>query len=147
MSSATAALATLTPMAPRPMTPSFLPMISVPAKFFFSFSAAFAISAMSLDAFTHSIPPTTSLAANSIPAITSSFTPLALAPGVLNTTTPCSAHLSRGILLTPAPALATARSFSGISISCMDALLTNMPSASFTSFVISYCSLKFSSPT
>ena len=34
-----AALATNTPIAPNPMTPSFLPEISVPAKFFFCFSA------------------------------------------------------------------------------------------------------------
>ena len=43
-----------------------------------------------------------------LPARTSSFTPFAFAPGVLNTTIPFSAHFSRGILLTPAPALATA---------------------------------------
>ena len=35
-----AALAINTPIAPSPMTPSFLPEISVPAKFFFCFSAA-----------------------------------------------------------------------------------------------------------
>ena len=86
---------------------------------------------LSLDALTHSIPPTTSRAANSMPAITSSFTPLALAPGVLNTTIPFWAHLSRGMLLTPAPALATASRFSGRSISCMEALRTRTPSASF----------------
>ena len=39
-----------------------------------------------------------SRAARSIPAITISLTPLALAPGVLNTTIPFSAHLSSGIL-------------------------------------------------
>ena len=124
-------MATLTPIAPRPMTPNFLPITSVPANFFFSFSAALAMSALSLDALTHSIPPTTSRAANSMPAITSSFTPLALAPGVLNTTIPFSAHLSRGMLLTPAPALATASRFSGSSSSCMEALRTRTPSASF----------------
>ena len=38
-----AVLATFAPMAPSPITPSFLPISSVPAKFFFSFSAVFAI--------------------------------------------------------------------------------------------------------
>ena len=70
-----------------------------------------------------------SRAARSIPAITSSFTPFALAPGVLNTTIPFSAQRSRGILLTPAPALATTFRFSGSSISCIDALLTKIASA------------------
>ena len=35
----------------------------------------------------------------------------------------------------------------GRSISCMDALRTRMPSATVTSSTISYCALKFSSPT
>ena len=47
-----------------------------------------------------------------LPAIsmptTSSATALALAPGVLKTTMPCSLHRSRGMLLTPAPARAVA---------------------------------------
>ena len=103
-----AALATSTPMAPRPIIPSFLPEISVPANAFFAFSATLAISPSSLLSFTHSIPPTISREARIIAATTSSFTPLALAPGVLNTTIPFSAHSSSGILLTPAPALATA---------------------------------------
>jgi stage IV sporulation protein A len=46
-------------------------------------------------------------------AITSSATALALAPGVLKTTTPCFAYSSKGILFTPAPALATARTLLG----------------------------------
>lgn len=41
-------------------------------------------------------------------AIMSSFTALAFAPGVLNTTIPFSVHRSTGILFTPAPALAIA---------------------------------------
>jgi len=83
------------------------------------------------------MPPATSLAASSIPANTSSFTPLALAPGVLNTTIPRLAHSSNGILLTPAPALATARRFSENSMPCMEALLTRIPSASPAFSVIS----------
>ncbi len=44
-----------------------------------------------------------------MPATTSSLTALALAPGVLNTTIPRSVHAATGILLTPAPALPTAK--------------------------------------
>ena len=135
MPSATAALATCTPMAPSPMTPSFFPLISVPANAFFAFSAAFAIPASSLFSFTQSIPPVISRLARSMPAITSSFTPFAFAPGVLNTTIPCSAHLSSGILLTPAPARATASSDLGSSISCIAALRTNATSAALKSSV------------
>jgi hypothetical protein len=48
-----AALATSCPIAPRPITPSFLPFNSCPAKAFFAFSVAFAISALSLFSATH----------------------------------------------------------------------------------------------
>ena len=61
-------------------------------------------------------------------AITSSFTPLALAPGVLNTTIPFSAHASTGMLLTPAPARAITFTLSGSSMSCIFALLTRIAS-------------------
>ena len=44
---------------------------------------------------------------------TSSFTALALAPGVENTTTPSLEQRSMGMLLTPAPARETARRLSG----------------------------------
>ena len=44
----------------------------------------------------------------SSPTITSSFTAFALAPGVLNTTTPRSDSSATGMLLTPAPARPTA---------------------------------------
>ena len=130
MPSATAASATSTPIAPSPITPNFLPLISVPAKAFFAFSIVLLIAASALLSATHCIPPRISLAASSIPAITSSFTPFAFAPGVLNTTIPFSAHLSSGILLTPAPALATASRLSGSSSSCIAALLTRTASAS-----------------
>ncbi len=129
MPSLVAALATLTPMAPRPMTPNFFPSISFPANAFLAFSTSFAMVASSLCSFTQSIPPMISLEAKSIPAITNSFTPLALAPGVLNTTIPCSAHLSRGILFTPAPALPMAFKDGSNSISCITALLTKIASA------------------
>ena len=97
--------------------------------------------------FTQLMPPSISLAASSIPQITISFTPFALAPGVLKTTMPFSAHFSSGILLTPAPALATATSLSENSISCIDALRTRIASASFTSSVFVYPSPNTSSPT
>ena len=142
-----AAFATLTPMAPSPITPSFFPAISLPAKFFFCFSASFATSALPSSPFTHSIPPTTSRAANNIPANTSSFTPFAFAPGVLNTTIPASAHLSNGILFTPAPALATTSKVFGSSISCIAALLTKTACASLISSTLLYSSDKRSKPT
>ena len=79
-------------------------------------------------------------------ATTSSLTPFAFAPGVLNTTIPFSAHLSSGMLLTPAPARATARRLSDSSRSCMDALLTRTASASAKLSVTSYVSGKSSIP-
>ena len=130
MPRATAALATNTPIAPRPITPSFLPCISVPAKAFLAFSIVLLIFSSALLSATHCIPPRISLAASNIPATTISLTPLALAPGVLKTTIPLSAHLSSGMLLTPAPALATAKRLSDKSNSCIDALLTRTASAS-----------------
>ena len=42
-----AEFATCTPIAPRPIIPSVLPLISWPEKFFFAFSASFAMSAFS----------------------------------------------------------------------------------------------------
>ena len=124
-----AAFATSCPIAPSPMIPSFFPLISQPANFFFCFSAVFAMSPSSLSLFTHSIPPAISRDASSIPASTSSLTPFALAPGVLKTTIPCSAQSASGMLLTPAPALATARRLFGSSMPCMAALLTRTASA------------------
>ena len=58
---------------------------------------------------------------------TSSFTALALAPGVLNTTMPFSVQASTGMLFTPAPARAMASRFSPSSMSCMEADRTKMP--------------------
>ena len=76
---------------------------------FFCFSASFPTFSLSFSwSLPSSTPPTISRAARSIPAITSSLTPFALAPGVLNTTIPCSAQSCNGMLLTPAPARAIA---------------------------------------
>ena len=87
------------------------------------------------------------LAESNIPAITSSFTAFAFAPGVLKTTIPFSAHFSSGILLTPAPALAIASRLSGNSISCISWLLTITPVVPSISSVIVYLSVKRASPT
>ena len=87
------------------------------------------MSSSPLFSLTHSIEPRRSLAAKSIIAIVNSLTAFALAPGVLKTTTPSSANLSKGILLTPAPALATHKTLFGNSISCIAALLTITASA------------------
>ena len=65
--------------------------------------------------------------------IASSLTALALAPGLLKTTIPDSAHLSTGILFTPAPALAIARRFEPNSISCILAERTIIASGFETS--------------
>lgn len=68
---------------------------------------------------------------------TSSFTALELAPGVLKTTTPCSAKRSWGMLFTPAPARATQRMESGTSMSWMSVERMRMASAPFASSTIS----------
>ena len=147
MPSATAAFATFWPIAPRPITPSFLPWISVPAKAFFAFSADLLIAASAAFAFTHSMPPTMSRLARSMAAITSSFTPFALAPGVLNTTMPFFAYSAWGMLFTPAPARATARRFAPGTISSILALRTNTASAAAKSSVRAYLSSRLFSPT
>ena len=63
---------------------------------------------MVVSEFTYAIPGKMPRVASSIPAITSSFTALALAPGVLNTTMPSLLYGASGTLLTPAPARAAA---------------------------------------
>ena len=68
--------------------------------------------------------------ASSIAAMTSSFTPFAFAPGVLKTTMPFFAYSAWGMLLTPAPARATARRFAPGTSSSILALRTNAASAS-----------------
>ncbi len=86
MPSATAALATSTPMAPKPMTPSVLPRSSGPTNAFLPFSTAFSMpSPCPFRPRAHSTPPTMSRQESSMAASTISQTALAFAPGVLNT--------------------------------------------------------------
>jgi len=58
-------------------------------------------------------------AARNNPAITSSLTALALAPGALNTGMPRSLMASTGILFTPAPARPMASTESAMGLSCI----------------------------
>jgi len=67
-----------------------------------------------------------------MPAITSSFTALALAPGALNTGTPRSLIFLTGMLLVPAPARPMAFTVGGMSMPCMSAERTRMASGSVT---------------
>ena len=68
-----------------------------------------------------------------MPASTSSFTALALAPGALNTGTPRALIASTGMLLVPAPARPMAFTLAGISMPCMSAERTSIASGSATS--------------
>ena len=89
-------------------------MSSGPTNWLLPFSTAAATSAPEPAwSFTQSAPPTTSREASSRAHTVSSFTALALAPGVLNTTIPASEQRAMGMLLVPAPARAMARRFSG----------------------------------
>ncbi|MNC94208.1 hypothetical protein D3C83_110070 [compost metagenome] len=63
-----------------------------------------------------------------MPAITSSLTALAFAPGALNTGTPRLLIFSTGILLTPAPARPMVLTLGPISIECMSWERTRMAS-------------------
>ena len=135
--SSAAAFATNAPIAPRPMTPSFLPFISGPTNWLLPFSTSLPTSSpLPFKVFAQSIAAVTLRLLMSRPSITSSFTAFALAPGVLNTTIPFSLHLSTGILFTPAPALAIASKSSPSSISCIEAERTSIA-----------CGLSISSPT
>ena len=138
--------ATRTPMAPSPMTPMLFPFSSFPANSFFFFSIIFARSASFAFSFTQFTPPMMSLEAKRSPATTNSFTPFALAPGVLKTVIPFSAYSFSGILLTPAPARATASIESGTSRSCIDALRTKTASAAFKSSITSNSLVNKSKP-
>jgi hypothetical protein len=53
------------------------------------------------------------------PAITSSFTAFAFAPGVLNTGMPRLLSLATGMLFVPAPARPTQSTLSGTAMSCI----------------------------
>ena len=132
------------PMAPSPTIPRVFPAISCPANCDLPFSTAPLTS--SVRPFAQSRAAGTFLAARKRPQSTSSLTALALAPGVLKTTIPFSAQRSRGMLFTPAPALAMARRLSENSISCISWLLTSIPSASSILSVSMYSSLKRERP-
>ena len=127
------------------MTPRVLPEISVPANCFLPFSTCPATSPSRV--FVQATPSQMFLAPTIIAEITSSFTALEFAPGALNTTIPSSAHLSRGILLTPAPALPIASRLSEKSISCILKLRTTTPCAVSISSVNSYLSVSLPRPT
>ncbi|MDF3010802.1 MAG: hypothetical protein K0S03_1598 [Burkholderiales bacterium] len=70
----------------------------------------------------------------SMPASTSSFTALALAPGALNTGMPRFESAGTGMLLTPAPARPTARSDGPNSYLCRSCERTRIAHGSFDSF-------------
>ncbi|OQC23102.1 MAG: hypothetical protein BWX71_02175 [Deltaproteobacteria bacterium ADurb.Bin072] len=142
-----AALATMVPMAPRPTTPTFLPRISVPPNLDFPFSIrSGTLSPSPTRPLAQAIPSVTFRLASSMPRMTSSFTPLAFAPGVLNTTMPFSEHLSMGMLFTPAPARAMAFRLEGRVMSFISLLRTRMPSGSETPVRYSYLSVKRRKP-
>ena len=117
------------PTAPKPTIPSVLPGISIPTKCFLPSSTTTDSAASS-----PTKPPTNFMAgpilraAIKMPANTSSFTALALAPGVLNTTTPRLLISAIGILLVPAPARPMACTLAGISMSCILAERTKIAS-------------------
>ena len=116
-------------MAPRPTTPKALPWISGPANWLLPFSTSLLTwSPWPFRVFTQSMAAGIFREVRNRAQSTSSFTALAFAPGVLNTTMPCSEHFCTGMLFTPAPARAMASRFSGSSMSCMAAERTRMPS-------------------
>ena len=148
MPRATAALATRAPMAPRPITPMVLPRSSGPTNCFLPFSTSLARVALPFRPCAHCTASGTLRLPDTSAPMTSSATALALAPGVLNTTMPCSVHWSMGMLLVPAPARAMASRLLGRATSCRSALRTRMPCASLASLLISnWLAGSFASPT
>ena len=128
-----AQLATREPMAPKPITPSVLPLISLPTNCFLPFSTLFAIAGSPARPCVHcAAAATLRLPAMSIP-ITSSATAFAFAPGVLKTTMPCSLQRSSGMLFTPAPARAIASRLSLNVVFSRSALRTRIPSGASAS--------------
>ena len=124
-----AALATREPIAPRPTTPSVLRKISGPTKADLPFSTT--VETSTPDAAcsrTQFSAPGISREPISMAHSTSSFTALALAPGVENTAMPASEQRSMGMLFTPTPARAMASSSDGKSMSRSLAERTMMPS-------------------
>ena len=125
MPSSIAAFATIAPIAPKPITPRVLPLISGPTNWLLPFSASSGISS----------------------PLSSSFTAFAFAPGVLKTTTPFSVIAGIGILFVPAPARATALTVAGNSIECMSAERRRIASGLLISEATSYSSRgNFSNP-
>src|SRR6185369_9526930 len=139
MPSRMAASATRLPILPRPTTPSVWPGSSRPANCFLPSSTLDSRSS-SFNWRTKSRAGARFLAAISIPASTSSFTALALAPGALNTGMPRLESAATGMLLTPAPARPTARSDGPNSWRCRSCERTTIASGSAASFTTVYCS-------
>ena len=128
-------------MAPRPITPRVLPLISGPAKLDLPFSTFLETSSPLPLRVSHHFEPAIILREERNSAQrTSSLTALAFAPGVLNTHIPFPVHLSTGMLLYPAPALAIESTLDGISVSCMDAERTITASGEAQSSVQKYFS-------
>src|SRR6478736_1924946 len=140
MPSASAQLATSTPMAPSPITPSVRPGSSEPTKSFLPFSTATSMAESSpVWARANSQAGPMLRTAMNRPAMTSSFTALALAPGVLKTGMPRAASAATGMLLVPAPARATAITESGSAILCMSAERSSTASGRSIPDATSYC--------
>ena len=74
-------------------------MASRPTKAFLFFSASFTICGSSALLWTQRMPSSVPLELTRIMPTTSSFTAFELPPGVLNTTMPCLAQRSMGMLL------------------------------------------------
>ena len=120
--------------------PSVFPANSLPTNCFLPSSTAFDIVAWSVrcpNVLTKFAPCTTPRALKTSAAITNSFTAFAFAPGVLKTGMPRSVQTATGILFTPAPALAIARTVSGNLSAPMVALRTKIASGWLNSLAIS----------
>ncbi len=136
-------------MAPRPMTPSVFPGNSNPTNCFFPASTALlSASPVSVNSLTYSRALQRLRAPISMPAMASSLTAFALAPGALKTGTPLALIASMGMLLVPAPARPIAATVSGISMSCILYDRTSMASGCAISDATSYRSRgKWRSPS
>ena len=133
-----ARLATIAPIAPSPITPRVFPISSGPTNWLLPFSARAGISSpFPAKPFAHLLASITGRLESKSARRTSSFTAFALAPGVLNTTTPFSVSSGIGILLVPAPARATAFTLSESCMSCISAERTRIASGLLISDAIS----------
>src|SRR5262245_40098674 len=140
MPSLIAASATRLPTLPSPTTPRVWRGNSKPENCFLPSSTSLlsALSSPCSDAVKLSAG-TRLRAASSTPAITSSFTALAFAPGALKTGTPRLFIRSTGMLFTPAPARPIALTLAGMSIACMSWERTRMASGSCRCAPWAYC--------